>query len=230
MDFENTITDYWKTLIQKNVSNITINKFLKKPYLENYIIKLAEITDNNLLIDKVCKMLKSNIISNEEILLFINKNIDISKENEYFILNNDSEDNKIFIDIILYEIKYFRFYYTITELLFDSKSEDNELYYFILIYIKNDENDIKTYTKKNIKFSIFNYYLNDLFNTFEIISLFFMDNNNIEITKNLFIKNIFLNWYNIYRKDLINDSVNKKIKDYIISKSLLSKILCFSNA
>ena len=40
-------------------------------------------------------MLKSNIISNEEILLFINKNIDISKENEYFILNNDSEDNKI---------------------------------------------------------------------------------------------------------------------------------------
>ena len=163
MDFEYTITEYWKTLIQKDISKITINKFMKKPYLEKYIIKLSEILDNDLLSNKISKMLKSNIISNEDILLFINKNIDLSKDNEYFILNNDTDDTKIFIDIIIHEIKYFRFYYTITELLFDSKSQDNELYNFILIYIKNDANDIRIYAKKNIKFNIFNYYLNNLF-------------------------------------------------------------------
>ena len=57
-----------------------------------------------------------------------------------------------------------------------------------------------------------------------------MNTDNRKIIKNLFIKNIFLNWYNIYRKDIINNSVDNKIKDYIISKSFLSKILCFSNA
>ena len=230
MDFEYTITEYWKTLIQKDISKITINKFMKKPYLEKYIIKLSEILDNDLLSNKISKMLKSNIISNEDILLFINKNIDLNKENEYFILNNDADDTKIFIDIIIHEIKYFRFYYTITELLFDSISQDNELYNFILIYIKNDANDIRIYAKKNIKFNIFNYYLNDLFDSFEPIAIFFMNTDNRKIIKNLFIKNIFLNWYNIYRKDIINNSVDNKIKDYIISKSFLSKILCFSNA
>ena len=40
MDFEDVISKYLQTLIRKNIVNIDNNKFLKKPYLENYMIKL----------------------------------------------------------------------------------------------------------------------------------------------------------------------------------------------
>lgn len=238
---ENIIFKYWKTLKRKNISNIPSNKFIKKPYLEKYIINLSTIIDNNILLEKITELIDSNKITNEELLLFIKNKIELSNDEkknlEKLILRNDSFDsniNNIYIQVTLYEIKYFRFYLTTSELLFDSKDEDNELYNFILIFIKNKSSEIKKYIKKNFKFSIFYYYINDLHYTFEKLYNLLLQLNLIEdIEKkeilNLFLKNLFSNWYIIYKKDIIDNNVNDKIKDYLIPKSILSRILCLPN-
>jgi hypothetical protein len=240
MDFEyideNIIKKYCRTLIRKDILNIQSNKFIKKPYLENYIIKLSFYLDESLLKNKIIELYESNKITVEEILLFMNNNIEISntekKNLEKFIFNNNNNNNdNLFFDIIKYQIKYFKFYNIVTELLFDNIEEDNELYNFILIFIKNKNSEIKTYLKKNIKFCIFYYYLTDLYNCFDKIIILFIENNiffNIDKKEklNLFIKNLFSNWYNIYKKDILEDKVNEKIKDYKINSNLLSRILC----
>jgi hypothetical protein len=232
------IYKYWKTLKRKNVANIITNKFLKKPYLENYIIELSTNLEDNNLSDNIFKLLESNKITNEELLLFINNTIDLDNDKKkaeiYFLNENNNDDNftKLAHEIILYQVKYFRFYHTITELLFDSDIENNELYNFILIYIKNNKKDIKDYVKKNINFYIFNYYLVDLFSIFNnIINLLEkmqLFNNNNEVFS-LFLKNLFTNWYNIYKQDILDNKVNDKIKDYVIKKNIISRILCLPN-
>jgi hypothetical protein len=162
-DIENNlVNNYWITLKRKKISNITINNFIKKPYIEKYIIDLSVILDNNIIINNILHLIDSNNINNSEIIFFINNYVELNNESkkniEKYILENDltEEDmNNICIETIIYVIKYFRFYQTICELLFDSIIEDNELYNFILIYMKNRENDIKLYIKKNFKFKIF---------------------------------------------------------------------------
>jgi len=245
MDFNYIQTDiihkYWKTLIRKNISNIQQNKFIKKPYLENYIIELSSILDENILKNKITEMFESNEITNEELYLYINSNIELSldskKNIEKFLFENDI-NNIIFFNIsykiIDYQIKYFKFYNTVIELLFDNKMEDNELYNFILIYIQNKNNYIKNYLKKNIKFNIFYFYVNDLYLSFEWILKLLIEYNlvsNIDKKEmlNLFIKNLFTNWYNIYKKDILEDKVNDKIKNYTINRNILSRILCLPN-
>ena len=238
---ENIIFEYWKTLSRKNISNIQNNKFIKKPYLENYIIHLSIYLENNILKDKILKYLDQNKITNEELFLFINNNIDLELDDKkkfelYFLSNNEDEHyNKLAIEIIIFQIKYFRFYNTITELLFDCDIENNELYNFILIFIKNNNNEIIKYCKKNIKFNIFNKYLNDLllhfenlFNLFIIYNLYEKSFNKKYIL-NLFLKNLFLNWYTIYKKDIIENKINDKIKNYTLKKNILSTILCMPN-
>ena len=89
--------------------------------------------------------------------------------------------------------------------------------------------------KKNIKFKIFHHYLIDLYSNFlKIIQLIIehkifskMDKKEI---LNLFLKNIFISWYNIYKKDILENKVNDKIKSYSINNNILSRILCLPNA
>jgi hypothetical protein len=54
------------------------------------------------------------------------------------------------------------------------------------------------------------------------------DNDQLSI-QNLFLKNIFTNWYNIYKKDILENNVNEKIKEHTIRRSILSRILCLPN-
>ena len=239
----NTVSKYWKTLIRKNISNIDTNKFLKKPYLENYIINLSIILDNNELIKLIFESLENNKISNEELFLFINNNIDFEGDNkkkiERFFLEKDMSDesfNKISVELILYQVKYFRFYQTVTEFLFDGNRESNELYNFILIHITDNKGTIKNYIKKNIKFGIFYYYIKDLYKSYEnmfnlLINYEILENNysKKEII-NLFLKNLFFNWYNIYKKDILEDKVNDKIKEHKLKRSIISQILCLPNS
>jgi hypothetical protein len=238
---EEMVIKYWKTLIRKNVSNIPVNKFIKKPYLENYIIKLSVINNDQELVTKIISLINNDKINNEELFLFMNNNFDFDdqkKEIEKFFLDNNfqnEEFNKLSVEIINYQTKYFRFYQTVTELLFDSVSEDNELYNFILIYIKNKNSEIKNYTKKNIKFAIFYHYIKELENQYDNIFklLIYYKLLNIEYNKkdilNFFLKNLFINWYSIYKTDISEDRVNEKIKDYVLSKGIISKLLCLPN-
>jgi len=240
-DIENNlVNNYWITLKRKKISNITINNFIKKPYIEKYIIDLSVILDNNIIINNILHLIDSNNINNSEIIFFINNYVELNNESkkniEKYILENDltEEDmNNICIETIIYVIKYFRFYQTICELLFDSIIEDNELYNFILIYMKNRENDIKLYIKKNFKFKIFYYYINDLYQHYEKLNNIFIK---LELIKgnndflNYFLKNLFTPWYNLYKKDIIENNVNTKIKGHVIKKSILSRLLCMNNS
>lgn len=238
---EDMVIKYWKTLIRKNVSNIPLNKFIKKPYLENYIIKLSVITNDQDLITKIISLFNNDKISNEELFLFMNNNFEFDnqkKEIEKFFLDNNfqnEEFNKLSVEIINYQTKYFRFYQIVTELLFDSVSEDNELYNFILIYIKNKNSEIKNYTKKNIKFAIFYHYIKELEEHYDNIFklLIYYKLLNIEYNKkdtlNLFLKNLFINWYSIYKTDISENRVNEKIKDHVLSKGIISRLLCLPN-
>lgn len=119
--------------------------------------------------------------------------------------------------------------------MFDNKEDSNEHYYFILLFIKNKTSEIKTYLRKNINFHIFYYYLNELYDIFTKIvdflkeSEIFKDNYNTENDIfNLFLKNLFNNWYNIYKDDIIEKRVNDKISKYVIKNNIFSKLLCFS--
>ena len=113
---ENITSKYWITLSRKNISNIPNNKFLKKPYVENYIIELSTNLNNNYIYSKINELLDLNVITNEDLFLFLTNNIDFDNDDkkkiEKFFLTNDMSD-KIFElfckEIIIYEIKYFRF-------------------------------------------------------------------------------------------------------------------------
>ena len=236
---KNILFEYWTTLLRKDVTNIPNNKFIKKPYLENYIIKLSIIFNDTKLEKKILNLIELNHITNEELFLFINNNIELNETDKknielYFFNNEVSESyNKISVNLIIYQIKYFRFYNTIVELLFDCNEEDNELYNFILIFIKNNKNEINKYIKKNIKFNIFYNNIILLFKSFENIIQSLINLNLFSLTDddilNIFLKNLFTNWYNIYKKDILNNNVNEKIKDYILKKSIISTILCLPN-
>ena len=246
-DFENNIIfEYWKTLKRKNISNISYNNFIKKPYLEKYIIALSVIVDNNTLLNNI-KQVINNIINNEDLLLFIYNNIELNKDekkniekiilNHENIINDNIQDiyNELSFEIIHYQVKYFRFYQTIIELIFNNKEEDNELYNHIYVYIKNNKNDIRIYSKKSISFLIFNNYINALFTIYLKIYNILMKNNliNDQYTEkevhNLFIKNIFHNWYNIYKNDIIEKKFEEKCKPFKFKVGLLSRILCLPN-
>jgi hypothetical protein len=235
---KNTIHKYWKTLSRKNISNIETNNFLKKPYLEKYIIDLSIIINNEQLDKRISEKIDSNDITNEDILLFITNIFEIENKKiiEKSILKNpfyDEDTNNLLINIISYQVRYFRFYQLIHELLFDKNSDENELYNFILVYIKNNKKELTLYSKKNIKFKIFFTYLNELFIKYDDIYNYFIENEYINESKsnilNMFLKNIFTNWYNIYKQDILENNVNEKIKDHIIKGGILSRLICFSN-
>ena len=196
--------------------------------------------DENILIDNILQYINDKI-NGEEILFLINNNIELKLDEknklDLFFFNDINEQeielyNQIAMEIILYQIKYFRFYQIISELLFDNDI-NNELYNFILIYIKNNKNDIKKYIKINFKFKIFYYYIfklsQDYNNFFKLlINKKFLNNCNEKEINNLFLKNLFSHWYNIYKKDIIDNKVTEKTKNFV-NKSILSKILCMNN-
>jgi hypothetical protein len=228
---EDIIKKYWRTLERKNISNISNNKFIKKPYLENYIIKLSLIEGEDIIDNEIIRLINVDKITNEEIYLYLINTIEFNLDDKKKIntlLDNNEIPNNTLIKIIKYQIKYFQYYQTITELLFDS-NEENDLYNFILIYIKNNKKDINYFLKKNIKFNIFYEYTDQLFQLYkEMIFLINDKNNDNKIILNLFLKNIFTNWYNIYKRDILENRVNEKTCKYV-RKGILSKILCTSN-
>ena len=137
------IFNYWNTLSRKNIKNISNNKFIKKPYIEKYIINMSKNLDNVVKLEyKEYKKLIENGFDLDNMYLYICNSFDFDKDKKKLFLpkifkeidiKNEEHINFI-VDIVSYQINYFRTYMTITELLFDTVEEDNELYNFILVF------------------------------------------------------------------------------------------------
>ena len=181
----------------------------------------------DILHDEIIRLINVDKITNEEIYLYLINTIDFNledKKNIQRLLDNNEISNNTLVKIVEYQIKYFQYYQTITELLFDS-NEENDLYNFILIYIKNNQNDINYFLKKNIKFAIFYEYTNRLLELYKEMVYLINDQSDNKTILNLFLKNIFINWYIIYKKDILEERVNEKTCKYS-RNGFLSKILC----
>jgi hypothetical protein len=121
----------------------------------------------------------------------------------------------------------------LTELLYDDK---NVLYIDIYNYVKNNSKQINNKIKNSFNFQIFYYYSNKLYEKYNNLIKLFIKNNLLEDDeydelkiKNIFLKNLFLNWYSIYKKNIdngVNIITEEEVKK---EKRFLSKLLCINN-
>ena len=232
------IAEYIKTIKRFNNLKIPKNNFLKLPYIENYLIKISYIENDYELIKKILINLNDDIISNEDLLFIINYYLDINKDekNNIFKFLNNTEQNIIMknnIEIIIFNIRYFRFYLILSELLFDLKEEDNELYFYLYLLNENDQKKIKFYSKKYFNFKIIYELYSILQENYNKIYSFLINNNliNRDINTNLLLfKNIFKGWFNIYLKDSDNELIENKINKFIIKKqNIFNRFICNNN-
>jgi hypothetical protein len=232
------VHNYLKTLNRYNISNIPVNIYIRKPYIEQYIIDFSEkIKEND--INQSIESLIDDIDSNDY-YMYIYDNIDNLTSNEKkkiqkFFLSKENDSNKIeFIKaILLFITNYFQYYMVLTELLYDDK---NVLYIDIYNYVKNNSKQINNKIKNSFNFQIFYYYSNKLYEKYNNLIKLFIKNNLLEDDeydelkiKNIFLKNLFLNWYSIYKKNIdngVNIITEEEVKK---EKRFLSKLLCINN-
>ncbi len=211
-------------------------KYFKSPFIEKFVLKFVLLNSDEQMISKIIDKINDNIISNEDIFFSFNyyynfdKNIKLKIQT--FLYNSEENDTiiiKFKTNIILFLIKYYQYFYIINELLYDDNEE--ELFYCIYIYSKNDENMMLNYSKKYFKMKIFFYLIDDLFKIFKK-NIDILIKNEILSDENifkLFIKNIFFNWHIFYKKTLEDESFVNIEKKYEIKKNLLYKMVCSHN-
>lgn len=233
----NLLNNYIPTLkryLKKKISY----KYFKDPFIENYILKLITIYKDEKLISKIIDKINESIISNEDILFSIKYYYNLNK-NEYLKVQNflyeQNEDNDTLIikfstNIILFNIKYYQYYFIINELLFD-ENELNQLFYAIYLFIKIDKDNLLKYCKKYFKMRIFFYLMYDLFNIYKKNIDLLLKNDiisNYDAFKN-FIQNLFFKWHLNYKESIENNNFEEIEKKFIIKKNIFQKIICTHN-
>ena len=159
------IENYLKTLNRHNITNIPTNTYIRKPYIEDYIIDISE-NFKEIDINKNIELLIDDIDSNDY-YMYIYDNIDNLSSNEKkkiqkFLLSNEndkSNKNEFIKTLLAFIVNYFHYYMIFTELLYDDK---NALYIDIYNYVKNNANQMNSKIKNSFNFQIFYYYSNFL--------------------------------------------------------------------
>ena len=230
--------NYLKTLNRHNITNIPVNTYIRKPYIEQYIIDISEENKESE-INKKIESLIDDIDSNDY-YMYIYDNIDNLTLNEkkkiqkiFLSKENDSNKTEFSKAILLFIINYFQYYMTFTELLYDDK---NTIYIDIYNYVKNNSSQINNKIKNSFNFTIFYYHTNKLYEKYNCLIKLFIKNNLLEDNeynelkiKNIFLKNLFSNWYVIYKKNVdngVNIITEEEVKK---EKRFLSKLLCINN-
>jgi hypothetical protein len=233
------IENYLKTLNRHNITNIPTNTYIRKPYIEDYIIDISE-NFKEIDINKNIELIIDDIDSNDY-YMYIYDNIDNLSSNEKkkiqkFLLSKENNNNKTeFIKTLLtFIVNYFQYYMIFTELLYDDK---NALYIDIYNYVKNNSNQMNSKIKNSFNFQIFYYYSNKLYEKYNSLMKLFIKNNLLEEDeynelkiKNIFLKNLFSNWYTIYKKNVDNGvNIINEENSGKKEKKILSKLLCINN-
>ena len=236
------INNYIPTLKRFNNEKI-IYKYFKIPFKEFYIYKLIILNDDSKLIGKIINNINNNIISDEDIYFslnyYYNFNFDNKSKIQKFIFKNDENNMtllKFKINLILFTVKYYQYYFIINELLFDNNCENdnNELFFSIYLFLKNIDNNqdnILKYTKKYFNKKLFFYIIDDLYKIYKK-NLDILYKNEL-INKNdsimYFINNIFINWNLIYKKTINDNTFINIQKKYEIKDSVITKFICSNN-
>ena len=211
-------------------------KYFKIPFIENFIFKFVLMNNDEALIEKIIDKINENVISTEDISFSLNYYYNFSKNEkmkiQYFLYNNEENEMILFklkTNIILFLIKYYQYYYIINELLFEDDEE--ELFYAIYIFSKNNENDIKNYSKKYFKMKLFFHLIDDLLKIYKKNLDILVKNEIISKSDSFkfFVKNIFFDWHIFYKESLENDSFVDIDKKYQIKPNLFYKIVCSHN-
>jgi len=240
---QSVLFNYWETLCIKTILNIPASNYLKKPYLEEYIIDLSQYIKKEELYENIGDYIHNNNVAKDDIIIFISNMIDFDmtekKIFQKFVYQKKSskEKNNFIVNVIYFIITYYRFYMTITEFLFDSRKEDNELYQFIFLLIKNNKEDIQQKRCGDLNFNIFFYCFKQLLNEYLKIMDYLISNDlyravdKVEIFNNFFQK-VFCNWYEQYKKDIVDNNIINKIGENVVIKPprksrFFSKLLCF---
>ena len=236
LDEEIKLIDNYLPTLKRYYKNNIDYKYFKITFSENYIYKLTIINEDEKLISKIIDKINNFSISNEDIFFSIkyyynfnkSENLDIQK-----FLNNDENETikiKFNANLLLFNVKYYQYYYIINELIFE-KEDDNELFYAIYLFIKNDTHNLEKYIKKYFKMKIFFYLLNDLSKIYKK-NIEILEKNEIISKKNyhkMFIKNIFSKWNTFYIKMIDNNNFNEIETKFQIKKNIFYKLLCNNN-
>jgi hypothetical protein len=232
------IHNYLKTLNRYNVSNIPVNTYIRKPYIEQYIIDISEHIKESDINENIESLIYD--IDSNDYYMYIYDNIDNLSSNEKkkiqkFFLSKENDNDKIEFNkaILLFIINYFQYYMIITELLYDDK---NVLYIDIYNYVKNNSTQINSKIKNSFNFQIFYYHTNKLYEKYNCLIKLFIKNNLLEEDeynelkiKNIFLKNLFSNWYVVYKKNIDNGINIINEEEVKKEKRFLSKLLCINN-
>jgi len=213
------VKNYLETLIRYDINTIPINIYIRKPYIEKYIIENPNI--------KIKTNLK-DIVENNELYMYIYDNITLNQNEKKLIQNYFINNNDLIEIILLFVQNYFYYYMMMSELLYE---DQEDLYDDIYIYINNDLTSISKRIDTNFNFQLFYYYTDKLYKEYEImlsllIKKSLLKGYNKDEIKKMFIKNLFSNWYLIFKKNGVSKNIkeNKKPK-----KRFLSRLLCIEN-
>jgi len=224
--FDNKIIkNYLTTLERYDILTIPTNLYLRKPYIERYIIEVDNIADKYDGLE----------IDNNDFYMYIYDNISLNQNEkkilQNYIINDEMSEDKIkLIRVVLTFVQsYFKYYMIITELLYE---KIDDLYDDIFSFVNNDNENINYKIKNNFNFQIFYYYTNKLYNEYELFIKIMINNGLLEnkdinsMMRNLFIKNLFSNWYAVYKKNG-EPKVIKREKSN--KRKILSRLFCVGN-
>jgi hypothetical protein len=224
--FDNKIIkNYLTTLERYDILTIPTNLYLRKPYIERYIIEVDNIADKYDELE----------IDNNDFYMYIYDNISLNQNEkkilQNYIINDEMSEDKIkLIKVVLTFVQsYFKYYMIITELLYE---KIDDLYDDIFSFVNNDNENINYKIKNNFNFQIFYYYTNKLYNEYELFIKIMINNGLLEnkdinsMMRNLFIKNLFSNWYAVYKKNG-EPKVIKREKSN--KRKILSRLFCVGN-
>jgi hypothetical protein len=234
------IEDYLYTLERYKIHNIPENLYIKKPYIEEYIMAFSKFYRVEILKIKIMEKMEDEEISKEDIQTILSFLYPFTKEDKTLIqkyvyeeISFDKLKESSFIySLFILQIKYFQFYMLMID-LFYNRQHHQQLSEDIYLWIENNDSKMKRYfrncqrEKKTYQISsyvVFYNLLNELFvfyektlellqNELKVIFQFSKKN------RFLFIQLIFSPWYeNVYKKEKMNEKNEFKEKKSIFSR------------
>lgn len=240
------IEDYLYTIERFKIHNIPENLYIKKPYIEDYMMGLSKFYRNEIIKVKIVEKIEDEEISKEDISTLLSFLYPFTKEDKVFIQKflfekvtfEKVEESSFIFSLIILQIKYFQFYMLMID-LFYNRQHHQQLSDDIYLWIENNEVKMKRYfrscqrekkTYEISSFVVFYNLLNELFLYYEKTLELLQNELNVifqfsKKNRYLFIQLIFSPWYeNVYKKQKENQKENqKKENESDIKKSLFSR-------